>query len=67
MNKDETMFTHTTSEMKSTYYVKKLRYTQEQQEEGFFAYDVVSDSGNKYTFTFDMKNKEVKGLSILWR
>ena len=63
MNKDETMFTHTTSEMKFTYYVKKSRYTQEEQEKGFFAYDVVSDVGNKYYFIFDMTNKEVKTIT----
>jgi hypothetical protein len=63
MNKDETMFTHTTSEIKSTYYVKKARYTQEDQENGFFAYDVVSDAGNEYYFIFDLENKEVKGVS----
>ena len=64
MNNDETMFVHTTEKIKSTYYVKKSRYTQEQSEDGFFAYDVVSDAGNKYYFIFDMTNKEVKGLSI---
>jgi len=63
MNKDETMFVHTTSTIKSTYYVKKSRYTQEEQEEGFFAYDVVSDAGNKYYFIFDMANKEVKTIT----
>jgi len=64
MNKNETMFVHTTETRKSTYYVKKSRYTQEEQEEGFFAYDVVSDVGNKYYFIFDMTNKEVKSISI---
>ena len=63
MNKDETMFTHTTSEMKSTYYVKKSRHTQEEQEEGFFTYDVVSDVGNEYYYIFDMKNEEVKAIT----
>ena len=63
MNKDETMFVHTTATMKSTYYVKKSRYTQEDQEKGLFTYDVVSDTGNKYYFIFDMTNNEVKAIS----
>ena len=62
MNKDETMFVHTTPKMKSTYYIKKYRYTEEQANESFFAYDVVSDTGNKYYFIFDMKLKEVKAV-----
>ena len=63
MNKDETMFVHTTATIKSTYFVKKSRYTQEQADENFFAYDVVSDVGNEYYFIFDMANKEVKTIT----
>ena len=63
MNKDETMFVHTTETMKSTYYVKKSRSTQEEEDEGLFTYDVVSDAGNKYYFIFDMANKEVKTIT----
>ena len=53
------MFTHTTAELKSTYYVKEKANTKEQGE-GFFAYEVVSDIGNEYYYIFDLKNKEVK-------
>ena len=63
MNKNETMFVHTTETIQSTYYVKKSRYTKEDQEKGLFSYDVVSDTGNKYYFIFDMTNKEVKAIS----
>ena len=63
MNSEETMFVHTTETIKSTYYVKKSRYTKEDQENGIFSYDVVSDAGNKYYFIFDITNKEVKAVS----
>ncbi|MGY8951411.1 MAG: hypothetical protein ACKVJW_06475 [Flavobacteriales bacterium] len=63
MNNDETMFVHTTETIKSTYYVKKSRYTKEDQENGIFSYDVVSDAGNQYYFIFDITNKEVKAVS----
>ena len=63
MNKNETMFTHTTSEIKSTYYVKE-KTNKDRSEEGFFTYEVVSDTGNEYYFIFDLKNKEVKAISM---
>ena len=59
MNKDETMFTHTIESMKSTYYVKNKI---ENDDDEYFAYDVVSDVGNEYRYLFDFKNEEVKAM-----
>ena len=59
MNSDETMFTHTTESMKSTYYVD----SKESGDDGIFTYRVTSDVGNKYYYVFDMKAKEVKAAS----
>ncbi len=58
MNEDETMFVHTTSEMKSTYYIKE----KVSGEDGLFRYNVISDVGNEYHYLFDIKHKEVKTM-----
>ena len=60
MNEDETMFTHTTESIKSTYYVKKREYD---EKNDVYTYDVVSDAGNKYYYIFDPKNKEIRVLA----
>jgi len=59
MNKDETMFVHTTATMKSTYYVKEKLSGEDNQ----FTYEVVSDVGNEYYYIFDVKNEEVKAIT----
>lgn len=59
MNKDETMFVHTTPTMKSTYYVKEKLSAEDNQ----FTYNVVSDVGNEYFYIFDVKNEEVKAIT----
>ncbi|MGB9701261.1 MAG: hypothetical protein ACPL1A_00890 [Candidatus Kapaibacteriota bacterium] len=59
MNKNETMFTHTTPEMKSTYYVDKKEYD---EQNDVYTYDVTSDVGNKYFYIFDVKNKEIRAV-----
>lgn len=59
MNKDETMFVHTTAAMKSTYYVKEKLSGEDNQ----FTYKVVSDVGNEYYYIFDVKNEEVKAIT----
>ena len=59
MNKDETMFVHTTSTIKSTYYVKETLPS----KEDLYWYSVVSDVGNEYIFLFDLKNEEVKAIT----
>ena len=58
-NKDNTMFTHTISTMKSSYYVKSKEFD---KDNNVWLYDVVSDVGNKYRYCFDDKSKEVRAL-----
>ena len=60
MNDDETMFTHTTESVKSTYYVKERNYD---EKNDVWTYDVVSDVGNKYYYIFDPKNNEIRVLA----
>ena len=59
MNEDETMFTHTTETIKSTYYVKKKKYD---SENDVFFYYVTSDVGNEYIYCFDVNAKEIRIL-----
>jgi hypothetical protein len=61
MNKSETMFTHTTEDNKSTYYVDKKTYD---EKSNVWIYTVTSDIGNKYLFVFDPKNKEIRALVL---
>lgn len=60
MNKEETMFTHTTESLKSTYYVQSKEYDKENE---VWTYDVVSDTGKKYFYIFDPKNNEIRVLA----
>ena len=60
MNKEETMFTHTTESIKSTYYVQSKDYDETNE---VWTYDVVSDVGNKYYYIFDPKNNEIRALA----
>jgi hypothetical protein len=57
INKNETMFTHTTEILKSTYYVDIKEYD---NVKDVYTYDVTSDIGNKYYFVFDLKNKQIR-------
>ncbi len=59
LNADETMFTHTTESIKSTYYVNERNYDSEAE---LWLYSVTSDVGNKYIYAFDPKNKEIRAL-----
>ncbi|MGB1207396.1 MAG: hypothetical protein ACPG5B_17240 [Chitinophagales bacterium] len=59
MNSNETMFTHTTESIKSTYYVKEKAYDEDTE---MFIYYVTSDVGNEYIYSFDLPNKEIKAL-----
>lgn len=59
MNKNESMFSHTIEEMKSTYYVNSKEFDKKNE---VYTYDVTSDVGNKYYFIFDPKNKEVRAV-----
>ena len=60
-NKEFTMFTHTTEEMKSTYYITSSEY--DQSKEIWFYY-TTSDVGNKYLFIVDPKNKQIRTLPL---
>ena len=57
MNKAESMFTHTTDEVKSTYYIKSSEYDKQKE---LWTYVVNSDVGNEYICVFDPKNKVIK-------
>lgn len=58
-NESMTMFTHTISSLKSTYYLKSKRYDSENK---VWIYTVTSDVGNNYIYVFDEVLKEVKVL-----
>ena len=60
MNEAETMFTHTTENIKSTYYVNKKEYD---EVNDVYTYEVTSDVGNKYYYIFDPKNREIRVLA----
>jgi len=59
MNEAETVFTHTTETIKSSYFVKSSEYD---KENDVYTYFVTSDVGNDYYYIFDIKNKEVRIL-----
>lgn len=59
MNKNETFFTHTTEEIKSTYFITSKEYD---KENDVYTYDVKSDVGNSYYYVFDIKNKQIRAV-----
>jgi hypothetical protein len=61
LNGDETMFTHTTNDIKSSYYINKKTYM---DGCSCYSYDVTSDVGNKYTFFVDLDKDMIKIMSI---
>jgi len=61
LNADESIFTHVTNDLKSSYYVSKKQYDSDYDE---YEYDVTSDVGNKYTFFVDLKNNLLKIMSF---
>ena len=63
-NKDVTMITHTTSKLKSVYYIKDIENNQEDSEDLLFKYEVVSDVGNEYLMYFDLSNEQIRILSF---
>ncbi len=60
LNGDETIFTHVTNDIKSSYYVSKKDYV---ASCSCYEYDVTSDVGNKYTFIVDLDKDMVKIMS----
>jgi hypothetical protein len=59
MNEKETMFTHTTESLQSSYYVKSKKYDAENK---VWLYTVKSDVGNSYVYVFDAESKQIKVL-----
>ena len=60
MNKDETMFVHTTPTIKSRYYVKEILDIGEEDQ---IWYSVVNDVNNEYLFLFDLRHEEIKAIT----
>lgn len=50
-NKDETMFTHTTKDLKSSYVIKSEDHEKDTE---IWTFEIVSDVGNKYTMILDL-------------
>ncbi|MDE0791654.1 MAG: hypothetical protein OSA46_05315 [Schleiferiaceae bacterium] len=61
LNDEETMLTHTTETMNSTYYLSNREYD---SENGVYTFDATSDVGNKYYYVFDLDNKQIRLLFI---
>ena len=61
LNEDETMFTHTTNDMKSAYYVKEKKYL---SSCSCYSYSVTSDVGNKYIYILDFDNDQLMIKSL---
>jgi len=59
LNDEETMFTHTTPDMTSTYYIKGREFDDEKE---VWTYKVLSDVGNKYIYIFDPKHNQIRAL-----
>jgi predicted RND superfamily exporter protein len=57
ISKDEKAFTHEIESMKSTYSINEKVYDKETDT---WTYQVTSNEGHKYTYTFDPTNKEVR-------
>lgn len=61
LNNDASMFTHTTDDMKSVYYVESSEYDEEYD---VYTYNVVSDAGNKYYWIIDLTNSEIRLMPL---
>lgn len=59
INKEQTMFKHTTPTISSAYYVSSSHYDENDE---ILYLEVVSDVGNNYLYMFDAKNNLVKVL-----
>ena len=57
LNELETMVTHTTETLTSTYY---LRNGESNSEHNVVTFDATSDVGNEYYFVFDIVNEEIR-------
>lgn len=57
LNPDQTVFTHVTETITSSYFVSKNEYNAEYD---VYTYEVTSDAGNSYTFIIDLKVDEIR-------
>lgn len=57
MNEAETMFTHTTETVKTTYFVDSKEYD---KVNDVYTYEVTSDTGKNYYYVFDIKGEQVR-------
>lgn len=55
------IFTHTTADITSTYYIKTSEYNAESK---ILFLTVVSDVGNKYSYAFSVANKRVAAQGV---
>jgi hypothetical protein len=62
LNDTETMFTHTTPSMSSTYYIKGREFDYEKE---VWTYKVLSDVGNKYIYVFDPKHNQIRAVMTI--
>ena len=60
-NKDMTMFTHTTSTIKSSYVIKSQNHEKDSEK---WEYDIVSDVGNEYYMVIDI-SKDSKTIGFV--
>jgi len=56
VGKDEKYFTHEILNMKTTYLINEKQYN---KENDVWIYEVTSEDGKKYSYTFDPRNKEI--------
>jgi hypothetical protein len=61
LNKDGTVFTHTTDDLTSRYYVDSKEYDETYD---VYTYNVVSDNGNKYYWIIDLTNSEIRLMPL---
>lgn len=61
LNDDETMFTHTTESISSSYFVESKEYDKQTDTH---SYKVKSDVGNSYTFIVDLKNEKFSIVGV---
>jgi hypothetical protein len=61
VNKDQTVFEHTTPELSSAYYISKFEHDYVNDVD---VYDATSDVGNKYTYIFDTKSSEIRIVGV---
>ena len=62
LNENFTMFTHTISTMKSTYYIKSSETSKNDNGETIYIFQVISDAGNRYKYIFCFEGKYINAV-----